>query len=198
MGGATLTGGCDVDVRAEPIARFYAALNAHELDAATALFSSGATIEHMPGRGREAVASFANYWFAAFPDARFTGARIHYQGPTMCEADLIVTGTHRGLLQVGSCRFKPTGGATQVCCRQLFEFADHKIHFSALTFDVQSLIRQLATIDYQAVPAYASRVAALSGRLELASDEDARRLIGEELALTLDAFRKTLRPYFSR
>ena len=54
----------------------------------------------------------------------------------------MATGTHQGPLDLGGYGlFKPTGAIGKLRLRQIIEFRDGRIAYSALSFDVQDIVQ---------------------------------------------------------
>ena len=84
-------------------------------------------------------------WIEAFPDSQLQIEHVEQRGDTICEVDLIGTGTHRGDFDMGGYGvFKATGVQAILRFRELLEIRGGKITYSSLTFNVHDLIRQLA------------------------------------------------------
>lgn len=188
----------------ELIRAYYSCFNERRFAQCGDLFASDATVEHPPftgtRRGAEAYIEFAQMWVRAFPDGRFLIEQISRRGDTIWEVDLVAAGCHRGSLEMGRYGvFKPTGTATEFRIRELLEIRDGKISFSSLSFDVQDLVRQLTAIDMPAFMGQLEQIAHLHQELTATQgDEVRRRQIIDRLGTSLDAARKTLRPYFYR
>ena len=113
------------------------------------LFSEDCVLEHPPfgqtRRGRDGYLELVNLWIGAFPDSQLQIDHVEQRGDTICEVDLIGTGTHRGDFDMGGYGvFKATGVETTLRFRELLEIRVGQITYSSLTFDVHDLIRQLA------------------------------------------------------
>ena len=187
------------------IERLYTLFNTRELDEAAALFAEDALIEHgAPGRQRRGGAGyleFARMWMGAFPDAVVTIEGITPRNPTTIEIDLLATGTHQGPLDLGGYGlFKPSGTMGKLRLRQIVEFKDCRIAYSALSYDVQDIVQQLTVVSVPKLLEHLKRVQQLGARLAQTSPEQIveRRSIIDRLGTELDAARRIVRPYFDR
>lgn len=130
------------------IREYYACFNERRFRDAADLFSADAVLEHPPfgppQRGGEAYIHFAEMWLGAFPDGRLDIDRVEQRGDTICEVDLVGTGTHQGDFDLGAYGvFRATGVKATLRFRELLEIRVGKITFSSLTFNVHDLVRQL-------------------------------------------------------
>jgi predicted ester cyclase len=187
------------------IRRLYASFNARALDDIASLFTDDALIEHgAPGRqqrGGEGYLEFARMWIAAFPDAVLTVEGITPRNPITIEIDLLATGTHQGPLDLGGYGlFKPSGTTGKLRLRQIVEFKDSRIAYSALSYDVQDIVQQLTVVSVPKLLDHLKRVQQLGDRLAETSPEQIveRRSIVDRLGSELDAARRIVRPYFDR
>jgi hypothetical protein len=73
-----------------------------------------------------------------------TAARLRHSAV----GDLLATGTHRGVLDFGSYRLKPTGADAVLHLRELLDVRGEKIAGSVLTFNVNDLVNHLTSVDY--------------------------------------------------
>jgi hypothetical protein len=181
---------------------FYECFNERRFSDDRRLFTDDVVFELLPSepplRGRRAFELFVARWSAAFPDAHLIPVHVEQRGESMCEVELTASGTHLGLFDLGAYRFKPTGLAVNLRLRQLFEFHEGRIAFTSVTFDLQNLVGQLATIDLRAVDTHLDAVNHLRGDLGRAPDEPARRDVADQMIVEVDALRKVLRPPHSR
>jgi hypothetical protein len=181
---------------------FYECFNERRFSDDRRLFTDDVVFELLPSerplRGRRAFELFVARWSSAFPDAHLLPVHVEQRGESMCEVELTASGTHLGLFDLGAYRFKPTGLAVQLRLRQLFEFHEGRIAFTSMTFDLQNLVGQLATIDLHAVDTHLDAVNLLRGDLGRASDEPARRDVADKMIVEVDALRRVLRPPHSR
>ena len=130
------------------IRQFYALYNNRQIDQAADLFSADAVVEHAPfgrpERGRRAYAASAERSFVAFPDAHIEVLNISDHGNDVYDIELVATGTHRGLLDLGEYgRFEATGAQVSVPHREVLEIHDGQITYASVTLDVTGLIAQL-------------------------------------------------------
>jgi len=186
------------------IREYYRCFNERRLSAASALFAANAVLELAPfapsAAGREAYAQFAETWLRAFPDAVFTIAHVEQRNDMLCEVDVIVAGTHLGLLNLGAFGQLPTSGLqVSVRLRELLEIRDGTIRYTSIECDLHQLVRELSRVDYPALLARLRTVGEL--REELASaegDADRQRDVTDRLGHALDAARRAARPHFNR
>ena len=132
----------------ELIREYYACFNQRRFADAAELFSEDAVLEHGPiGKRKQGGAGyieFAEMWVQAFPDAALSIVRVEQHGDTICEVDLLGTGTHLGAFDLGpGGLFKATGSRARLPFRELLEMRVGKITYSSLAFDLHELIRQL-------------------------------------------------------
>jgi hypothetical protein len=183
------------------IRQYYDCFNERRFRDAVSLFARGAIVEHPPfapaERGSEAFLEFACLWIEAFPDGELRIDQVEQRGDTICEVNLMATGTHQGTLRLGAYGvFKPTSVRLSLRLRQLFEVRFERITFSSLSFDVQGLVRQLARVDFPALLFYLERVNELRLALVAAgTDERKRGELAERLVSELDAVDQALRPH---
>jgi predicted ester cyclase len=131
------------------IREYYACFNERRFSDGADLFAEDGILEHPPfgetKHGREGYLEFGRMWVEAFPDGRLKIEHVEQRGDTICEVDLIGTGTHRGDFNMGGYGvFKATGVKATLRFRELLEIRGSKITYSSLTFDVHDLIRQLS------------------------------------------------------
>ena len=132
----------------ELIRKYYACFNERRFADAAEFFSDDAVLEHGPLEQRQqdgaGYLQFAEMWVRAFPDAALSIVRVEQHGDTICEVDLILTGTHLGAFDLGEGGlFKATGAQAKIPVRELLEVRVGKITYSSLAFDLHELIRQL-------------------------------------------------------
>jgi len=177
---------------------FYDSFNQRRFSETAALFTDDVVFELLPSEGplrvREAFVEFVARWSTAFPDAHMMPLHVEQRGESLCEVDMTVTGTHLGLFDLGAYRFKPTGIAVTLRLRQLFEFHEGRIAFTSLTFDLQNLVGQLATLDLRLVDTHLDGLNLLRVDLGRARDEPERRVVADKMVVEVDALRKVLRP----
>jgi hypothetical protein len=185
------------------IRQYYDSFNGRRFRDAAALFSRDVVVEHPPfqaQQGSEAFYAFAEMWVEAFPDGQMRIDQVEQRGDTICEVNLVATGTHEGTLKLGDYGvFKPTHAQLNLRLRQLFEVRFERITFSSLSFDVQGLVRQLARVDFPALIVSLERLNELRLALIASAGDDRRRLeLSERVGSELDAARHALRPHFAR
>ena len=132
----------------ELIREYYACFNERRFADAADLFSNDAVLEHGPiGQRHHGGAGYirlAELWVQAFPDAKLAIVHVEQHGDTICEIDLIGTGTHHGTFDIGpGGPFKATGVHATLRLRELLEIRVGKITYSSMSFDLHELMRQL-------------------------------------------------------
>jgi len=132
----------------ELIREYYACFNQRRFSDAAELFSEDAVVEHAAtGQrllGGAGYIRFAEMWVQAFPDAGLSIVRVEQQGDTICEVDLLGTGTHLGVFDLGATgQFKPTGARARLPFREMLEIRVGRITYSSLRFDLHELMKQL-------------------------------------------------------
>jgi predicted ester cyclase len=180
---------------------YYTAFNQRRFADAATLLTPDAMLDHVPfgqQRGGDAYVRFATTWCLAFPDAALTVERVDQRGENIVDVHLLGTGTHLGLLDFGSYRFKPTGTVARLHMRETLTIADDKIAASTLSFDVNDLVAQLSPVDYTELIARLKRIRQLSDELFRSSDSARERDIVSQLGPELDAARRALRPHYNR
>jgi hypothetical protein len=122
-----------------------------------------------------------------------TAARLRH----IAVGDLLATGTHRGVLDFGSYRLKPTGADAVLHLRELLDVREDKIAGSVLTFNVNDRVNQLTSVDYDELAKRVDAICALRNDLAHAANER-RRGVTKQLGAELDAARRAVRPHFNR
>ena len=131
------------------IRKLYDCFNQRRFADGADLFSDDCVLEHPPfgqtRHGRQGYLDLVKHWVQAFPDGQLQIEHVEQRGDTICEVDLVGTGTHQGEFNMGGYGvFKATGVQATLRFRELLEIRGGKITFSSLTFDVHELLRQLA------------------------------------------------------
>jgi predicted ester cyclase len=140
------------------IREYYACFNERRFDDAVGLFARDAILEQPPfgvqQPGGAGHLQFVEMWLRAFPDAVLTIQQVVQRGDTICEVDLLASGTHLGPFDMGAYGvFKPTGIHASLRLRELLEIRHGRITFSGLSFDIHDLVRQLTAAPAEADPA---------------------------------------------
>jgi hypothetical protein len=178
----------------------YADFNARRVDDAARRFHPDATVEHVTGRveqGPDGYRVFAEHWLAAFPDAALDVRRIQARAPGLYDVDLLATGTHTGTLVYGSRVFRPTNLEVRLPARELLQIEPPLFRFANLSFDLQDVARQLATVDTGKLLRHLARIQQIGDQLGAApSDPCRRRELIDRLGRYLDEARHVVRPYF--
>jgi predicted ester cyclase len=181
---------------------YYTAFNERRFADAARLFTEDALLDHIPfgqQRGGEAYLRFATTWVLAFPDSTLAVERVDKRGDDIVDVHLLGTGTHLGLLDFGSYRFKPTGTTARLHLRETLTISSDRIVASTLSFDVNDLVAQLSPVNYTELIARMRRIRQLSDELFRAVGNPAReRDIACQLGPELDAARRALRPHYNR
>lgn len=130
------------------IREYYACFNERRLSEAAELFTSDAVLERGPfgtlKNGGEGYLQLVELWLRAFPDSKVRIEHVEQRGDTICEVDLMLTGTHRGDLDVpGHGVVKAAGAAVTLRVGELLEIRAGKITYSSVSFDASDLIAQL-------------------------------------------------------
>jgi predicted ester cyclase len=183
---------------------YYRCFNERRVEAAAALFAADAAVDMPPfvqqAQGARAYTQFAETWLRAFPDAVLTMERVEQRNETMCEVDLVATGTHSGPLDLG--RFgllKPSGARLMLRLRELLEVRNGRITYASLSFDINGLVRQLNRIDYDRLARCLDTIRQVADELAGApTDSDRQRDVTERLGQALDTARLVVRPQFKR
>ena len=129
------------------IREYYACFNERRLSDAADLFTNDAVLERGPfgtlKNGGEGYLRLVQSWLKAFPDSKVRIEHVEQRGDTICEADLILTATHLGDLDVPSHDpVKATGASVTLRVGELLEIRANKITYSSVRFE-PDLIRQL-------------------------------------------------------
>ena len=181
---------------------YYARFNARQLAEALEMFSAEAVMEAPPftaaADGRKSYERFTRLWLVAFPDASLAVESIVHRSDTLHEVNLLATGTHTNLLDLGAYgRFKPTGERTTLRLRELIEIQNGLITYSNVSLDVHDLTRQLSIIDYDSLVSHLDRIDRLRSQLaEAGDDKERRRYVAERIGRELDAALLAVRPWF--
>jgi hypothetical protein len=184
------------------IGEYYRCFNERRFADAARLLADHAAVEYLPAPtrdpdGRAAYVAFTSAWLSAFPDAVLTVDRIDQRGDTLFDVHLMSAGTHRGQLDLGTFRFRPSGQRATLRLRELLDIRQGQIHSASLSFDLNHLITQLSIVDYSALWPRLERLAELIDDLRLAGGDRARQHdVTERLGVELDAARRVLRPHY--
>jgi hypothetical protein len=178
----------------------YDDLNSRRLEVAAGRFHPDARLEHITGRierGPDGFRAFAERWLAAFPDALFSVECIRPRTAVLYDVDLRATGTHRGTLEFYSWTFRPTDVQLRLSARELLHVEGGQILFASLSYDVQDLVRELASVEPQKLLHHLARLKQLGEQLAQAGSNAARqRDVIEQIGRELDIARHVVRPYF--
>jgi predicted ester cyclase len=183
---------------------YYSCFNERRIVTAGTLFAPDAVVEMPPfvqrAHGADAYTQFADMWLRAFPDAVFTMQRVEQRSDTMCEVDIIATGTHSGLLDLGAFGLlRPSGVRLALRLRELLDIRDERITYASLSFDLNGLVRQLNCIDYERLMRSLDTIRQLADELTNADpDSEQQQDVTERLGRALDAARLVVRPQFQR
>lgn len=124
--------------------QFFAALNAHDLDAMDALRNSDFESDASSGRMNfERNRRYVQNLVIAFPDLHFTLERIIAQGNYVV-VNWVAVGTHNGAFRTPTgVSIPPTGKTAQMSGSHTFEIRSDKIAHSWFFTDMASLLTQL-------------------------------------------------------
>ena len=194
------------DMTSDQLVRdYYRCFNDRQIVTAGTLFAPDAVVDMPPfvrnATGADAYAQFADAWFRAFPDAVLTIEHVEQRNDTMCEVDVLATGTHQGPLDLGVYGLlRPSGVWLTLRWRELLEIRDGHIVNASVSFDINQLIRELSHVDYRKLMACLGTVREVSDELAKVpgDDIDRRRDVTERLGQALDAARHAIRPHFKR
>jgi len=125
---------------------------------------------------------------------------IEQLSDTTCEVDLVATGTHRDVLNLGAYgTLKPSGVKAILRMRERLDVQSGQITYSSLSFDLNDLFYQLARVDYSRLVEHLDRIQQLRDDLLCTGDDaDHRRRLTEEVGRELDAARLVIRPWYRR
>jgi len=133
------------------IREYYDAFNERRFDDAAELFTDDAAVEHLPARpllGPNGYLESARSAVAAFPDLQLQIVHVEQRGDTICEVDVLCTGTHEGEWSMGTLGpLKPTGRRHSYHIREMLEIRGGKITYSSLSWDLQGLVAQFGKSD---------------------------------------------------
>lgn len=183
---------------------YYGCFNERNILEAGAWFATAAVVDMPPfvqgTLGAEAHTQFAAAWLQAFPDAQLTIQHVEQRGDTMCEVDLLATGTHQGSLDLGGFGLlKPSGARLSLQLRELLEIRQGLITYASLSFDLNGLVRQLNRIDYDRLIQCLDILRHLADDLTAADPHsEQQREVTERIGAALDAARHAVRPQFKR
>jgi predicted ester cyclase len=129
------------------IREYYKAFNERRFDDAAELFTDDAVIEHLPAaqqlRGPSGYLESARAAIAAFPDLSLQIVHVEQRGDTICEVDVLCTGTHEGEWKMGNLGpFKPTRRRHSYHIREMLEIRGGKITYSSLSWNTQDVVAQ--------------------------------------------------------
>jgi hypothetical protein len=127
------------------IREYYKCFNERRLAEAADLFTLDAVIEHPPfgtaRHGPEGYMEAAQFCLSVFPDVQLELVHVEQRGDTICEVDVLGTGTHLGVLDMGTLGvFKPSGEKTTLRIREMLEIRGGKFTFSSLSYDMQEFL----------------------------------------------------------
>jgi predicted ester cyclase len=131
------------------IREYYACFNERRFADAADLFTEDAVLERLPfgtfRNGGNGYIQMAQRWVDAFPDAVARIDHVEQRGDTICEVDLVMTGTHSGDLDLpGHGLFKASGRTVALWVSELLEIRARKITYGSISFDELDLVRQLS------------------------------------------------------
>ncbi len=131
------------------IREYYKAFNERRFDDAAEMFTDDAVLEHLPGvaplHGPTGYLNSARTAVSAFPDLSLRIVHVEQRGDTICEVDLLCTGTHRGEWSLGELGpFKPTGRRHSYHVHEMLEIRGGKITYSSVRWDTKEIVSQFA------------------------------------------------------
>jgi predicted ester cyclase len=131
------------------IRNYYKSFNERRFDDAAELFTPDAVLEHITSgsflRGPAGYLQSARAAVSAFPDLSLRIVHVEQRGDTICEVDLLCTGTHEGEWSLGELGpFKPTGQRHSYHVREMLEIRGGKITYSSLSWDLKEIVNQFA------------------------------------------------------
>jgi predicted ester cyclase len=126
---------------------YYKAFNDRRFDDAAELFTHDAVIEHLPAtharHGPAGYVESARAAVAAFPDLHLQIVHVEQRGDTICEVDVLCSGTHEGEWAIGELGpFKPSAERRTYHVRELLEIRGGKITYSSLRWDIKAIVAQ--------------------------------------------------------
>lgn len=129
--------------------KYYDLFNARRFDEAERLIAPE-TLFHYPGFAHHLVGPAAHralsqLWLSAFPDLQLQVVRIRCEADHIASAHAVASGTHTGVLKLGTVIVPPTGRRMRVEYQHVLQIRDGRILDLALDLDVQGLVRQLTT-----------------------------------------------------
>jgi steroid delta-isomerase-like uncharacterized protein len=129
--------------------KYYDLFNARRFDEAERLIAPETLFQH-PGFAHHLVGPAAHralsqLWLGAFPDLQLLILRIRSDGDHVVSAQAVASGTHKGVLKLGTVIVPPTGRRMRVEYQHVLQIQDGRIVRLALDLDVQGLVRQLTT-----------------------------------------------------
>jgi len=131
------------------IREYYTCFNDRRFADAADLFAGDAVIERplfgTLKNGGDGYLQLVNVWVNAFPDSKARIEHVEQRGDTICEVELVLTGTHLGDLSLpGHSVFTPTRRIVALEVDELLEIRGRKITYSSARFDVDDLVRQVS------------------------------------------------------
>ena len=131
---------------------YYKCFNERRFADASELFSFDAVIEHPPygqtRRGPRGYVDAATVCLAGFPDVQLQLLHVEQKGDTICEVDLLGTGTQAGDLDMGTLGvFKASGDTSTLRIRELLEIRGGKITYSNVSYDMQEFVTKFRKVD---------------------------------------------------
>jgi predicted ester cyclase len=126
---------------------YYKAFNERRFGDAAEMFTEDAVLEHLPSaqqlRGPAGYFESARAAVAAFPDLSLQIVHVEQRGDTICEVDVLCTGTHEGEWKMGNLGpFKPTRRLHSYQVREMLEIRGGKITYSSLSWNLQDIVSQ--------------------------------------------------------
>jgi len=129
------------------IRHYYKAFNERRFEDAAEMFTADAVLEHLPSapqlRGPAGYLESARAAVSAFPDLSLQIVHVEQRGDTICEVDVLCTGTHEGEWKMGNLgSFKPTRRLHTYHIREMLEIRGGKITYSSVSWNLQDIVSQ--------------------------------------------------------
>jgi hypothetical protein len=184
------------------IRQYYASFNERRVQDALMFFAADATVEYLPfaskSSAQQGYTQFVTMWWRAFPDALLTIEGVEQRSDTVWELDVMATGKHANVLDLGSLGvFEATASTTRLRLTELLDIRDGRILHSSAAFNLHDITQQLAMIDYAALETRLGTIQELREQLHSPGlDHQRRRRLADRLGRELDAARFIVRPWF--
>ena len=129
------------------IRNYYQAFNERRFNDAAEMFTDDAVLEHLPAaqplHGPAGYLESARAAVAAFPDLSLQIIHVEQRGDTICEVDVLCTGTLEGEWKMGTLEpFKPTRRRHSYQIREMLEIRGGKFTYSSVSWNLQDIVSQ--------------------------------------------------------